>query len=869
MFRSKYTGLSAFVFGIQALAATPLGAAPVALHEPLRNIELKDVLGIERIGRAIFSDDGHWLIYNMVPPYDELLDYSYGLSARNQSGHQVWIVDLGRNAPPKRQPGLDTGATNFIVDISPDQKRLVVMEHKLGRFRFATCAIGKSECVWFDRLPDILDMYVSPGPWNQHLVWTSKNTFVFPTRDRFSPGSEMRSRGIAGEYLTKAWKAAWRGDTITSIGVISTQPRHKNDQAKGELVEFNIETGAERSISNGRYAGIRYSNDLDRLAAVRLGDRERPKSDAGSEIRVTHPPFDRQYALEFLDPHSRSIERILPDYDVDPLSITWSLNGESVAVFGWDRTKTPSDGQFFLVDGRSGRLKVFDRKGLTLANSFLDPDMPLDLGPARMVLNQSGLFVFAKRDEDAGYNWFLLGPHGEIECVTKNLRGVSGDPLYASESGIVVQTDDGVFQVGAGNHERALVTRPGVSFHKLDAQYNAAHSWSFGLRFGTPQSRPAFGRHVAVVGETTRQEGDQLISILDLNSSEIARTDVMIPFQGAKTLAASFNAGAALVSVKQGAATRLLLVRNNRAPRELARINSHLNQVKPPKTRQVEYTLEDPSGTDTSRQIHGCLILPPNFQAGKKYPLLLDVYPIGAERPCTTVTNAASVNVFAPDLWAAKGMIYFQPALPLDLAKTQDGPIAGMGEIVDQTVDALVSQGYVDPERMALFGFSQGGVLALSIASQSDRFAAIISINGWADYLSHYFGARGLMRYFHLDQNGGDNRWRYECSGENEDNLCPFGFGTTPFDDPSVYARTSPIVLARELSSPILLVHSDLDYIEMGQYDEMFGALYRAGKEARYVRYFGEGHGPSSPANIRDLWDRIDRFLEDYGIVGR
>ncbi len=117
------------------------------------------------------------------------------------------------------------------------------------------------------------------------------------------------------------------------------------------------------------------------------------------------------------------------------------------------------------------------------------------------------------------------------------------------------------------------------------------------------------------------------------------------------------------------------------------------------------------------------------------------------------------------------------------------------------------------------------------------------------------------MRYFHLDQNGGDNRWRYECTGGGASHDCPFGFGTTAYAKPERYARVSPVSRAHSIIAPVLLVHSDLDYFGMDQYDEMFGALYRAGKDARYVRYWGEGHGPSSPANIRDLWKRIDAFL--------
>ena len=179
----------------------------------------------------------------------------------------------------------------------------------------------------------------------------------------------------------------------------------------------------------------------------------------------------------------------------------------------------------------------------------------------------------------------------------------------------------------------------------------------------------------------------------------------------------------------------------------------------------------------------------------------------------------------------------------------------------------LADTGLADPDRIVLFGMSQGGIASLVGATQSDRFAAVISINGWADYFSHYFGARGLMRYFHLDQNGGDNRWRYECAREGPSHDCPFGFGVTALADPERYARTSPVARADRVTAPVLLVHSDFDYFGMAQYDEMFGALYRAGKDARYLRYWGEGHGPSSPANIRDLWMRIDAFLAESGVA--
>ena len=62
-------------------------------------------------------------------------------------------------------------------------------------------------------------------------------------------------------------------------------------------------------------------------------------------------------------------------------------------------------------------------------------------------------------------------------------------------------------------------------------------------------------------------------------------------------------------------------------------------------------------------------------------------------------------------------------------------------------------------------------------------------------------------------------------------------------------------------------MHSDMDSFSMDQFDEMYSALLRAGKDARYVRYWGEGHGPSSRANIRDMGARFNAFMEEVGAV--
>ena len=89
--------------------------APVQRH----NLRLEDVLATEGIGAAQFSPDGHWLAYNLVPPYDQLSDYSYWMRAYGLSGHQLWVKAMDNGAAPSLQPGLDPGATSFLMGFSP------------------------------------------------------------------------------------------------------------------------------------------------------------------------------------------------------------------------------------------------------------------------------------------------------------------------------------------------------------------------------------------------------------------------------------------------------------------------------------------------------------------------------------------------------------------------------------------------------------------------------------------------------------------------------------------------------------------------------------------------------------------------------
>jgi acetyl esterase/lipase len=76
--------------------------------------------------------------------------------------------------------------------------------------------------------------------------------------------------------------------------------------------------------------------------------------------------------------------------------------------------------------------------------------------------------------------------------------------------------------------------------------------------------------------------------------------------------------------------------------------------------------------------------------------------------------------------------------------------------------------------------------------------------------------------------------------------------------------QNGPIFSADKVQTPVMIIQGDIDYVSIGQGEEFFMALYRQGKRARFVRYWGEGHGIDSPANIRDEWEQIFGWLDEH-----
>jgi dipeptidyl aminopeptidase/acylaminoacyl peptidase len=180
-------------------------------------------------------------------------------------------------------------------------------------------------------------------------------------------------------------------------------------------------------------------------------------------------------------------------------------------------------------------------------------------------------------------------------------------------------------------------------------------------------------------------------------------------------------------------------------------------------------------------------------------------------------------------------------------------------------VDALVKAGYADPNRISVYGISQGSWSVLALLTQTDRFKAAMAGYGSADFVSQY-GSMGIGRRLWPDDLFalGDTL-RYEATAGTYPLI-----GAALVDDPERYVRASPMFAARKIETPLLLLHTDLDInFPMSQFDEMFLQMVRLRKEAEYVRYWGEEHGLKSPANLRDQWARMLAWFDRWSDVSR
>jgi dipeptidyl aminopeptidase/acylaminoacyl peptidase len=244
--------------------------------------------------------------------------------------------------------------------------------------------------------------------------------------------------------------------------------------------------------------------------------------------------------------------------------------------------------------------------------------------------------------------------------------------------------------------------------------------------------------------------------------------------------------------------------------------------------------------------IEGVLIKPADFDASKKYPLLCIIHggPTGVDRPALLAPDA---RYYPSDIWVSRGALvlkvnYRGSAGYGEKFRQLNVRNLGVGDAWDvlSGVDSLVGKGWVDPQKVAVMGWSQGGYISAFLTASTDRFKAIsvgAGISNWATY------------YYNTD-------------------ITPFTIqylGDDPVDDPDIYQKTSPMSYIKKARTPTLIQHGELDRrVPIANAYELRQALEDRGVRAEMVVYKGFGHGISKPRAMRAVMHHNLAWFNHY-----
>jgi len=245
--------------------------------------------------------------------------------------------------------------------------------------------------------------------------------------------------------------------------------------------------------------------------------------------------------------------------------------------------------------------------------------------------------------------------------------------------------------------------------------------------------------------------------------------------------------------------------------------------------------------TTDAGNVQGWLLAPPRIEPGRRYPLAVVVHggPASAHRagwPSTAgVLASQGYYVFLPNPRGSYGQ-----GEAFTLGNVKDFGYGDLKDILAGVEAAVRSGAPVDPGRVALYGWSYGGYMAMWAVTQTDRFRAVVAGAGIVNWQSYY----GQNR---IDQ------W-----------MIPY-FGASVYADPLIYARSSPITFITRTKTPTLVLQGERDAeVPAPQAYEFWHALKTLGVPTELVVYPDEGHRFAKPEDDRDRYRRVCEWFERY-----
>jgi len=258
-----------------------------------------------------------------------------------------------------------------------------------------------------------------------------------------------------------------------------------------------------------------------------------------------------------------------------------------------------------------------------------------------------------------------------------------------------------------------------------------------------------------------------------------------------------------------------------------------LSEVRLGAVEEIRFKSKD--GTE----IEAFVVKPPAFDPSFRYPALLRIH----GGPVSQYDYGFN---FQAQLFAADGYVV---VLPNPRGSSGYGQDFSLGiwkswgeedyEDVLASVDYVIDQGYVNPDRLGVGGWSYGGLLTNHVIVKTGRFKAAITGASSTLYVANY-GHDHYQRW-----------WEYELG--------------LPWkkENREIWEKLSPFNYVENVTTPTLIVGGEKDWnVPILNSEQLYQALKRIGRTTQLVVYPGEFHGIQTPSYIKDLYER---YLDWYG----
>ena len=251
--------------------------------------------------------------------------------------------------------------------------------------------------------------------------------------------------------------------------------------------------------------------------------------------------------------------------------------------------------------------------------------------------------------------------------------------------------------------------------------------------------------------------------------------------------------------------------------------------------------------TNEKLSIQGWLLPPKQVEPGQRYPMIVVIHGgpssvVTPDWPATFGMSRAAIAVLA-----SRGYYVLMPNPRGSYGQGEEFTRAnvkdfGAGDLRDilAGVDAAIAHYPIDSARLGVTGWSYGGYMTMWTVTQTNRFRGAVAGAGIANWQSYY--GQNLI-----------DQW-----------MIPF-FGSSVYDDPAVYEKSSPIHYIKNVKTPTLIIVGERDAeCPAPQSYEFWHALRTLGVPTQLVIYPGEGHLFIKPGNQVDRLDRTVAWFDEY-----